>query len=65
MGNDRCHLGALSEQLSTEDEGVYAVQHSDGRQWRVALERREHVDLPESCGKVPVHVVDWTGRTLS
>ena len=35
-----------------------------GGSWRVALERREHGDLPESCGKVPVHVVDWAGRTL-
>ena len=57
-------LGALSVSR-TKNETVYAVRHSDGRQWRVALERREHDDLPESCGKVPVHVVDWIGRTLS
>jgi hypothetical protein len=57
-------LGALSVS-ATEDQAVFAVRHSDGRQWRVALERRERVDLPESCAKVPVHVVDWTGRTMS
>jgi hypothetical protein len=56
-------LGALRVSI-TEDESVYAVQHRDGRHWRVALGRREHPDLPESCGKVPVHVSDWTGRTL-
>ena len=43
---------------------VYAVRHRDGRTWQVALERRPHDDLPESCGKGPVHVVDWVGRLL-
>jgi hypothetical protein len=40
----------------------YAVRHRDGRSWRVELERREHADLPESCGKVPIRVVEWIGR---
>ena len=44
---------------------VYAVRHTDGRTWRVALERRSRDELPESCGKVPVHVVDWVGWTLA
>jgi hypothetical protein len=57
-------LGALTTTV-TQDETVYAVRHLDGRHWRVALERREQGDLPESCGKVPVHVVDWTARTLA
>jgi hypothetical protein len=43
---------------------AYAVRHRDGRSWQVALERRAHDELPESCGKVPVHVVDWVGRVL-
>jgi hypothetical protein len=41
----------------------YAVRHRDGRTWRVELERREHDDLPESCGKAPVRVVDWVARS--
>ncbi len=48
----------------SDGTGTFVVQHRDGRRWRVALERRARVDLPESCGKVPVRVVDWDGRTL-
>lgn len=60
---DITDLGALSVSV-TENESVYAVQHRDGRHWRVVLERRDHGELPESCGKVPVQVAEWTGRTL-
>ena len=56
-------LGALTVN-ATESATVYAVQHRDGRGWQVALERREHTDLPESCGKVAVHVADWRARTV-
>lgn len=48
----------------SDGTGAYVVHHRDGRHWRVAVERRARGDLPESCGKVPVRVVDWHGRTL-
>ncbi|NYG05537.1 hypothetical protein BJ986_000024 [Phycicoccus badiiscoriae] len=44
---------------------VYAVRHRDGRSWRVMLERRAHAELPESCGKSPVPVMEWVARTQS
>ena len=40
------------------------VRHKDGREWRVALERSPHEDLPESCGKTAIRVEDWVGRLL-
>jgi hypothetical protein len=59
-------LGALTVTApeQTDGTGSYAVLHRDGRCWRVALERQVHDDLPESCAKVPVHVVDWVASTL-
>ena len=48
----------------TEEDGRYAVRHRDGRSWWVEPERREHADLPESCGKVPIRVMDWVARCL-
>ena len=47
-----------------EDGERCTVRHRDGRSWRVALRRREHDDLPESCGKVPVAVVTWLPRIV-
>ena len=47
-----------------DPDSGYAVRHRDGRLWRVGLERRAHEDLPESCGKTAVPVVDWVGRLL-
>jgi hypothetical protein len=43
---------------------TYTVRHRDGRVWRVALERRLDHELPESCGKAPVRVVDWVGHLV-
>jgi hypothetical protein len=56
--------GAATSDESGVTTGSYAVRHNDGRAWQVALERRAVVDLPESCGKRPVQVVDWVGRLL-
>ena len=44
--------------------GSYVVRHKDGRVWVVALERRAHEYLPESCGKAAVHVADWVGHLV-
>lgn len=55
----------LTAPPAPDGTGSYAVHHRDGRQWSVALERRTHADLPESCGKAPVHVVEWLCRTLA
>ncbi len=44
--------------------GSLVVRHRDGRVWHVALERRTHEDLPESCGKAAVHVADWVGTLV-
>ncbi|GAA2161351.1 sucrase ferredoxin [Pedococcus bigeumensis] len=46
------------------DGGSFTVRHSDGRVWHVALESRARTELPESCGKTPVRVVDRVGRLL-
>jgi hypothetical protein len=56
---------AVDDGPATDDAGqVCEVRHDDGRVWRVALERRAHEDLPESCGKPAVAVEDWSGRLL-
>ena len=39
----------------------FTVTHRDGRNWDVRCEKRSAAgELPESCGKSPVHHVDWT-----
>jgi hypothetical protein len=58
-------LTALSVDGPHPSDGSYAVRHRDGRAWRVALERRPHDELPESCGKAAVEVMDWVGRLLA
>ena len=42
----------------------YAVRHRDGRTWRVEVQRRQLDELPESCGKTPVPVLEWAARSL-
>jgi hypothetical protein len=55
---------SVADVVGAAETGPYAVRHGDGRTWRVALERRSHEDLPESCGKTAVHVVDWVGHLV-
>ena len=44
---------------------VFRVEHRDGRSWVVQCERRTAThELPESCGKAPVHVVGWDATVI-
>ena len=44
----------------------FTVAHRDGRTWDVRCEKRSAAaELPESCGKVAVHHVDWTPVVVS
>ena len=44
---------------------AFRVQHRDGRSWIVQCERRMTArELPESCGKGPVHVAAWDATVL-
>ena len=44
----------------------FVVSHNDGRNWDVRCERRTAaVEMPESCGKVAVHPVDWAPVVVS
>lgn len=53
------HLAALSA-VSTSEANNVVVQHVDGRQWLVEVERREGSARPESCGKPPDSSWTWS-----
>ncbi len=57
-------LTALTVVVEPSELLRYAVRHRDGRSWRVLLERQVHDELPESCGKAPIRVVDWVVHPL-
>ena len=61
---DLTALGVADAPVGPAGEDRYAVRHRDGRVWRVRLERTPQADLPESCGKVAVRVVDWVGHLI-
>jgi hypothetical protein len=50
-------LRALTTRRVPGDEPRYAVQHRDGREWSVVVERGDSGELAESCGKAVVPVV--------
>ena len=44
---------------------AFVVSHRDGRSWSVRCERRITArELPESCGKAPVHVASWDAQLI-
>lgn len=65
---EETRLGALwaVSDVGNEDETVIAVAHEDGRSWRVRVRRRPvgH-QRPESCGKAPIDVLEYTGEVIA
>jgi len=55
-------LSALTTVPMSETVATYAVSHSDGRSWTVAVSTSSAAPLRESCGKAAVPLRIWTAH---